>query len=496
MKILVFTTNALSPFHYGTEVEIMENYMEQGHEIHVLKCNSTLQSCFFNPCHNLLACAICDGRTEHFVQQLGIKKVYTLQHFNEVDQQETPIFQDLNQLKDYKYRNVPIGRGVASSVISLERDYNLFDQERKGKMIKWQLRMAMNVVHNLEYLLDEVNPDKVLVFNGRHAEDFPLLLMCEERGIPYATHERGSSFQKYQIFENSLPHSLAGRQQIMFDMWDGENKEIVQKADHWFQVKRIGKNTDDKNYLVKQIQGSLPKNFNSSKRNFVLYNSSEDEMKAILEWDTQLFKHQNEAILNILEAFKDEPTFHFYLRMHPNLEGIDNQQTREIYSWNYPNFTLIRPEEKADTYAMIDACEKTICFGSTVGAEATYWGKPSLLIGKSFYDQLDCVYKPNSFEELFELIKTKDLAPKPRKECLPYGYFVSNFGETFKYLEYTDKTKTYYKGKRIRRIYSPTLWSLIKFLPKIPIWRKLNKVIFGRPLGWRDLFILKSHTVE
>jgi hypothetical protein len=144
----------------------------------------------------------------------------------------------------------------------------------------------------------------------------------------------------------------------------------------------------------------------------------------------------------------------------------------------------------------MDACEKTITFGSTIGVEATYWGKPSILLGKSYYDQMDGIYKPTSFEELFNLINTPKLSPKRKEDILAYGYFWSTFGNDFDHLTYQDKHHTYYKGKRIKRVYTSTLTSFFSFLPKLGLWRKLNKVIFGRPLGWRDLFILKSHTVE
>ena len=79
----------------------MEKYIKEGHELHVVKCNSILQSCFFNPCHNLLACAICDARTNYFTKQIGVHQVYPLQHFEEVDKMQIPTLQTLEELKNY-----------------------------------------------------------------------------------------------------------------------------------------------------------------------------------------------------------------------------------------------------------------------------------------------------------------------------------------------------------------------------------------------------------
>ncbi len=496
MKLLVFATNALSPFHYGTEVEIMEKYIAEGHEVHVVKCNSILQSCFFNPCHNLLGCAICDGRTEYFTSKIGVHQVHPLKHFPEIDNMAVPELRTLDELKAFTFHDLAIGRGVASSVISLERDYNLFAERRRKDLLQWQIRMAANVVLNMEQLFDDIKPDKVLLFNGRHSEGYAVVSLCEARNIDYVTHERGCSYEKYELYENSLPQNLDYRQQQMFDMWDGNDPEKVAIATSWFEKKRKGTNTDDRNYLVKMEQGHLPKGFDPNKRNIVLFNSSEDEMKTIMQWETHLYEHQNEAIIALLRHFENQSAFHFYLRMHPNLEKVDNQQTSDIYSWDFPNLTLIRPEEKIHTYSLMDACEKTITFGSTIGVEATYWGKPSILLGKSYYDQMEGIYKPQSFEVLYKLVATVGLSPKHKADVLAYGYFWSTFGKEFEKLEYQDKHHTYYEGKRIRRVYPQSIFSFLKFLPKWSLWRKLNRVILGRPLSWRDLFILKSHTIE
>ena len=80
--------------------------------------------------------------------------------------------------------------------------------------------MAANVVLNMEKLFDTIKPDKVLLFNGRHSEGFAVVSLCKARQISFETHERGSSYEKYEIYENTLPQNLDYRQEKMFEMWD------------------------------------------------------------------------------------------------------------------------------------------------------------------------------------------------------------------------------------------------------------------------------------
>ena len=52
-----------------------------------------------------------------------------------------------------------------------------------------------------------------------------------------------------------------------------------------------------------------------------------------------------------------------------------------------------------------------------------------------------------------------------------------------------------FKQEKIKRISYDTIKKLIVFFPKITLWDKMNKIIFNRPLNFKDLFVLKSHTI-
>jgi len=119
--------------------------------------------------------------------------------------------------------------------------------------------------------------------------------------------------------------------------------------------------------------------------------------------------------------------------MHPNLAGIDNPEVKKLRSIESPNLTLIDSTSRISTYSLVDAVDRVVTFGSTVGIEATYWGKVSLLAGgPALYEHLDVVHIARTHDELLELVAAK-LDPKPIAAAVKYGYCMQTFGHPFVY---------------------------------------------------------------
>jgi hypothetical protein len=83
---------------------------------------------------------------------------------------------------------------------------------------------------------------------------------------------------------------------------------------------------------------------------------------------------------------------------------------------------VIPPESIVSSYALMDACEKVITFGSTTGVEASYWGKPSILVGRAYYEMTGACYHVRDKEELVRDLNDH-LEPKDKLGAIKYGYF-------------------------------------------------------------------------
>ena len=230
--------------------------------------------------------------------------------------------------------------------------------------------------------------------------------------------------------------------------------------------RREGRNLECASYIGRQTQGSLPAGWNAQRRNVVIFNSSEDEFVGMgKEWCNPIYAMQADGVRRITaDAVARHPGVMFYLRMHPNLIGVDNRDTRlchELASAATPNLVVVPPDSDIATYALLEAADSVITFGSTVGVEATYWGKPSLLAGHAFYEDLDAAYVARTHEHLLDLIG-EAAEPKPRVNALKYGHYQMTFGEDFRYWVAEDFSHGSFRGKSIKC--EPKSWLVARLM--------------------------------
>jgi hypothetical protein len=140
--------------------------------------------------------------------------------------------------------------------------------------------------------------------------------------------------------------------------------------------------------------------------------------------------------------------------MHPNLEGVSNDYLASFNEIRLERVTIIPPGSDISTYSLLRKCEKVLTFGSSAGIEATYWGKPSILAGITFYRELGATYNPDTHEELIQLLRA-NLAPKSRESALMYGYYMKTFGRPFRHFQAEGIHKGRFKGKTIEKYDRP-----------------------------------------
>lgn len=494
MKTLIFSNQGLSASHLGIELEIIENEIASGNEVKVVYCKSNLSSCFFNPTHNIVACGICEGRITKFYQDIPLKK----ENFTPLKKLgvtvELPQLNHITDLFKIEYKGLDIGRGIAASFISTHRNYDYKTSDLP--YIQELANMCADVVETFEEQIKLFKPDQIILFNGRFAEHNAIIEICSKYGIDYKTFERSSAKGKYKFFKNMLPHSLKFRgQELKRIEQTASKKEIEQIGKKWFEDRQHGGTGIVKKYLENQQKGSLPNSFDSAKHNVAIFIASEDEHAAIKEHQSDLFKSQNEAIVRVVKEFQNEPSIHFYLRVHPNLKGLDSEQTRQINDFDFPNLTVIQATEKVDSYELMTACNKVLTFGSATGIEACYIGKPSILFGHAYYESIDVCYHPQSYKQLYSLINTKDLKAKPKENCYIFGFYQLTVGIEYKKFKEQGKNNSYYDNKKLSRFNKFSIPILIRNISQFSTWSKMTKLVFKVGLNLKNMRQLNSHVL-
>jgi hypothetical protein len=483
MRVLVFTAHTHWKPHYETDLEIIQRHLDDGDEVVHLHCDADLPACDANLHHDMAICRNCIG-----IRKAGISLLFprvpsiSFLNLSQSNKRELAsvrkTFATIAELKRFYIEEFDIGMAVLSSIISRTRDPEP-DLSVLGDMVSRFVVAALSVYRSLQNYLDENPVARAYVFNGRFAPVRAVLRACRSRGVPCYVHERGHDIHHYVLDKNTTMHDLAYMQQQIRAQWeraagDSRRNEI---AEEFYLERSKGVVQSWYSFVARQKEGLLPASWNPAKRNVAIFSSSEDEFVALdAQWNNPLYADQVEGLQRIVESLEaNHDDIHVYLRIHPNLNGVNNNQTRALYDLRREFFEIIPPDDSVSTYALIKHADKVLTFGSTVGIEAVFWGTPSIHAGRSYYQDLEGTYNPGSHEELITMLKA-DLPPKDRTAALVYGYYFSTFGIPFKYFQATGLGSGRFKGQTIvASELSLALWTGRA--------KKLRRLLAGQPVS-------------
>jgi hypothetical protein len=493
MKVAVFTTHIHWPSHYETELEIIQKHLNEGDEVVQLVCNADLPTCDINITHDLENCMYCIGKRKFGVSLLSKKiKERSFLKLTSKDKHElTTIktnFSSIQELQTYKIDNFDIGYAVASSVISLLRNANP-DLQANSILIYDYIVSALTVYRSIQNFLKQTAIHRLYVFNGRLAHVKAALRACQSLQVECFIHERGHNMYHYELFQNTLPHDIKYTQDKMLKAWH-KQKDIEKRnklAEDFYLNRVKGVDQGWFSFITTQKEGLMPQEWDVTKKNLVIFNSSEDEYLSIgEEWKYTIYQNQLEGIRQIVASMQlYAEQYHIYVRVHPNLKNVNNT---ELYSIQASNLTIIPADSPVSTYSLLRYADKVISFGSTVGIEANYWDKPSILLGNSFYMNLGGTYNPDSHQEVIKLL-LMNLAPKSKEASLIYGYYLNTYGIAFTYYQPETLGKGKFKSEYIRptdtykrlidKINSTQIWHRYKFQAYLYHRKFVRKIKMG-----------------
>lgn len=356
-------------------------------------------------------------------------------------------------VKALVHDNVDIGQAAYSSYVGQTRDRDL-----EGVLARWSIRKLLSTSAILaSFFLDLLKQEQVtqaVLYNGRHNQSRPLLRITKQLGIQTEIMEfAGQDARCVYEFHNCLPQDLNNLARLIDSAWERFQGDREAAAQSYFESLRGGRAVNDRSYVLGQTTGLLPQGWSKEKRNIVIYNSSEDEFAALGgEYDESLYPDQSQAISRICESLADDKGVQIYLRMHPNLRSVKWKFAMALRALGgkYPNVIIVPPESPASTYTLLAACDVVVSFGSTIGIEAAYWDKPSILLGRCIYESSGSVYVPRSHDELIALLRQKSLPSLLSLGAKKVGLFWMAAGNGLKYFGGTRRDGFLFAGQHIR----------------------------------------------
>lgn len=441
MKILFTGLYPMWHYHYVAELNYLQQAIDEGNEVTLLTCEAWQECCEANKQRALPHCLRCMGIQQHG-DELLLGKVRRLPLIRPEHRRVVPVWlndalKDVESLKGIEVDGFDLGYAVYSSLVDrVKEKYPDLARHREvtRRLIVDAYRIHLSArAHLLEGLFD-----CVYVFNGRYAGARPWLRACKEMRVPFYTHERTTSLCRAIRIENRMPHNPDSYLPMILSAWEQfQNDPLALEEGHqFFRERPQGVITGwDESFVKNQKSGSLPEGWEPDRRNIVFFTSSDSEFWGIQDsWSGGKSLDQKKAVLELArKLFALRPETRLYLRIHPNSKHEVLRWWDNIETLATPNLTLIPPESDISTYDLLWNAWACVAYFSTVGIEATYWGKPSLILQKAFYSGLDAVYEPTGIEEALHILCQESLNPKPQINALKYGVFIRRGGDPLPY---------------------------------------------------------------
>jgi len=434
-NVLFYYNTRFGSFSNDILYETIESYFLEGKDVHILFCDLKKSSCHTNLNGNIVKCLFC--RIGSKITLGRFSKKPHIHYIRETFNSNLDFPDKLSEYRNFTHNGINVGLGALSSYVSLTRNINENLTNEDKTLLKKLVITGIQSLNAFSELVESNTYEEIVFFNGRFSEVRSILEYCEKNSLNYKTIEfdtkEGFSKVKKLTFDNSLPHSK--------EVFKANYNLVKQNNDsEYFQRRLKGTYNGDKIYSDKFLKSDTEKYLKNpvieNNINIVYFMSSEDEIFALGdEWKTTNFiGNQYQNIEWLIDYYKNRKKINFIIRAHPNLSSLSFEYVgRHWKKIKYPNIFYIEPESTIDTYSLISVADLCIGFSSSVLVECSYYGKKTVLLGDSFFKNLDICEEPKNKEELIHLLEylhiTHETLDKRKENAIKYGeLMLSSFG--------------------------------------------------------------------
>ena len=505
-NILILETWNLTP-HLETSLEIAIRLAQSGHNISYLHIgdnlpNAELQSSRGSGfCQYILgyyrspqarACRFLRDYAKRKSLSISVLKCPRLRPFRRYKFSRKSLY-SLNTLKPLEWRNSnQFGISIASTLASNIRDSSIYplNHRRLVRQIADAYQRSFLIA---QQVLAAGSYSSVVVFNGRMSSSKGIVAACSGSAVEVYFHERGSTANKF-LLNNYQTHNFSALQRSMINRWNKSEhlSSSLSVATDFFKKQASGVDTFWINPRLRNSPSSTltlaskAKDSSLTGNVVVFYTSCDDEFVSIsdastkdaFEWCDQL------TALKALVNSSLSCGHSIIIRNHPALatKSAEMRNRWDSIAEELPDslsnrFFLVTSTTPICSYELLFACDLVVTYGSTIGIEAVYWGKPSITLSDTYYDSLGLgVYKPRSVDELLGLLNNLQGLQVDPSVALPFGYYAMTSGVDFKYF----RPSGFFSGSFLDLNFSH--YELTPFHSLLARAKKLLRAIFSATL--------------
>jgi len=321
----------------------------------------------------------------------------------------------ISELSDFTYPSpiskepIPLGKLVVPSIRWALRRHTLPDDKLTRYLLRQYILSAYNIALSFDEFITQLNPSVGVIFNGAMYPEVTARWVSEKRNLRTVAHEVG--FQRYSAFftkgePTAYPVEIPDR----FELSKEQNAQLDAYLEKRFQG----------NFSMAGVQfwpemRGFDKAFLEKIANFkqivpiftnVVYDTSQAHANV-------LFPHMFAWLDTLLGIIHSHPETLFVIRAHPDemrigTAKLSNEtvqawvEENEVHKLN--NVEFVKPTEYLSSYELIQKAKFVIVYNSSIGLEATLFGKAVICGGKARYTQYPIVFFPDSVSAMIEKI--------------------------------------------------------------------------------------------
>ena len=396
----------------------------------------------------------------------------------------------LVELLDFEWKGTPYGKIILPSMCWILRKHHLPDDEATRQLARDYILSADNVGREFERLLDKLNPQAVIVFNGMFYPEATVRFLAQKQDVPVFTHEVGMlpltaffTAGEATAYPIQIPESftLTSQQDQQLDQYLADRMEgnfSTAGIEFWPEMRKVDSSFRKQ---MKEYKSIVPVFTN------VVFDTSQGHANVI-------FPHMFAWLKSVVRSIQGHPETLFIIRAHPDELRPGKESAETVADWIEQNQVLalsnvrfINAREYISSYDLIKAAKFVMVYNSTIGLEASILGKPVLCAGKARYTQVPTVFFPKSqteFRTLLEnfLIRDKIDVPEEFVKNSRKALFSQLFLASLPFNDYL-KDENHWKGYVQVRAFKPELLKVENSSTISTILRGVQK---------KEQFLLKS----
>jgi hypothetical protein len=303
----------------------------------------------------------------------------------------------LPELERVEFGGLPLGQIVMPSLRWILRRHNLPDDEATRFLMREYIVSAYQVAQDFTALLDERNPQAVVVYNGMFFPEAIAKRLVEARGIRVISHEVAiRPFTAFFTTGEATAYPIHIPQD--FELSDHQNARLDAVLEQrfkgnftmagirfWPDMRGLDEAFLQKAAGFKQIVAVFTN---------VIFDTSQVHANTLFP---DMFAWLN-AVHKIMRA---HPETLFVIRAHPD-ESRPNKESRDsVRGWveknrvtDLANVVFVDAGEALSSYDLISRAKFVMVYNSSIGLEASLMSAAVLCAGKARYTQYPTVFYP------------------------------------------------------------------------------------------------------